>query len=613
MSKGEYVRFLGSPSASQLHENATFHYITTLTTINGSSKILSHLSSKELKRTKQEILSAVEDGAKRTLAVEVETTLEFVTGAGAYLPGLDDNFLTDRVVTFPIIHFVHFSLGGQVDQIRLFWDQGSLLKQIEVIGARGRNWPIKGGPDLVRLIASAESAISGSASSKNPSSTTSQPSNPDEVVITSRAPKLNGAYKHGQQPTSTLFNPLSSAEGNAQVAASPSKSSMKPPERDYSELFPGNEPGDSTVSTPIPDRTRPGQNIASTPNLPKAGGGQNYKPSRLFEEEDENAKTPEKNRGFVNADPSKYKHFDLSIGGDAPEPSPFKVSPQKYNHFEFGDGDDVPKAAPATKADDSNPIEFSNRESESTLGKVSPTTAAKHQSQWNFADFSTPAKPVIRGSRAQDARHFGWSYEDDDEPVESPIKRKTTAHPRRDAGTHFTITDIESPQKQADRPLPTNNRSTVSGLYSSQINSAEGGETSGPNEQRQRPLSTVTNVNAHRKVFDSHFSMEDESPAKPSAVDAAPGTPSKPTTTAMAGGGGHKKAVSMMNANWGLYDQSPKENRGINTAGDGMGGRKGATTKSWGFGEDDTEEITPSLRDLPKPKAKPVRSENWDF
>lgn len=37
------------------------------------------------------------------ICLDVETTLEFVTGGGAYLPGLDDNFLADRVVTFPIV------------------------------------------------------------------------------------------------------------------------------------------------------------------------------------------------------------------------------------------------------------------------------------------------------------------------------------------------------------------------------------------------------------------------------------------------------------------------------------------------------------------------------
>lgn len=41
--------------------------------------------------------------SENEICLDVETTLEFVTGGGAYLPGLDDNFLADRVVTFPIV------------------------------------------------------------------------------------------------------------------------------------------------------------------------------------------------------------------------------------------------------------------------------------------------------------------------------------------------------------------------------------------------------------------------------------------------------------------------------------------------------------------------------
>ncbi len=37
------------------------------------------------------------------LCLEVDTTLEFLTGGGAYLPGLEENFLADRIVTLPIV------------------------------------------------------------------------------------------------------------------------------------------------------------------------------------------------------------------------------------------------------------------------------------------------------------------------------------------------------------------------------------------------------------------------------------------------------------------------------------------------------------------------------
>lgn len=47
------------------------------------------------------MLSTVE--GESAICLDVETTLEFITGGGAYLPGLDDNFLSDRVVTFPMV------------------------------------------------------------------------------------------------------------------------------------------------------------------------------------------------------------------------------------------------------------------------------------------------------------------------------------------------------------------------------------------------------------------------------------------------------------------------------------------------------------------------------
>jgi len=98
-----YQQFLAAPKESALASNASLHYITTLVTLNGSAAIIKHLGtqSHELKKKEEKLLDAVESA--NALAVEVHTTVEFVTGGGSYLPGLDDNFLADRVVTFPIV------------------------------------------------------------------------------------------------------------------------------------------------------------------------------------------------------------------------------------------------------------------------------------------------------------------------------------------------------------------------------------------------------------------------------------------------------------------------------------------------------------------------------
>lgn len=98
-----YQQFLAAPKESALASNASLNYITTLTTLNSSAAIIKHLGiqSHDLKKKEEKLLDAVESA--NALAVEVHTTVEFVTGGGSYLPGLDDNFLADRVVTFPVV------------------------------------------------------------------------------------------------------------------------------------------------------------------------------------------------------------------------------------------------------------------------------------------------------------------------------------------------------------------------------------------------------------------------------------------------------------------------------------------------------------------------------
>jgi hypothetical protein len=98
-----FKQFLAAPNPAFLADNASIHYITTLVTLNSSSEIIKHLSllTHQLKKKEENFLDVIE--SENALAVEVETTIEFLTGGGPYLPGLDDNFLADRTVTFPIV------------------------------------------------------------------------------------------------------------------------------------------------------------------------------------------------------------------------------------------------------------------------------------------------------------------------------------------------------------------------------------------------------------------------------------------------------------------------------------------------------------------------------
>ena len=108
-----YQSFLASPSSSTLNDDASLNYITTLTTINGAAAIMKHHAAhqKVLAKRVEKVLGCVE--GSDALCLDVETTLEFLTGGGAYLPGLDDNFLVDRVVTFPMV--ITIRRGPQYD------------------------------------------------------------------------------------------------------------------------------------------------------------------------------------------------------------------------------------------------------------------------------------------------------------------------------------------------------------------------------------------------------------------------------------------------------------------------------------------------------------------
>ncbi len=101
--KSIYQSFLASPNPSALNNDASLNYITTLTTINTATAIMKHHAAHQKVLTKKEekVLSCIE--CDDALCLDVETTLEFITGGGAYLPGLDDNFLADRVVSFPMV------------------------------------------------------------------------------------------------------------------------------------------------------------------------------------------------------------------------------------------------------------------------------------------------------------------------------------------------------------------------------------------------------------------------------------------------------------------------------------------------------------------------------
>lgn len=98
-----YKQFLTAPSSSALVDNASLHYVTTTSSFTGATDIIKHLATvrNRINKKKEDALFAIE--SQNVLVFEAETTLEFVSSGGPYLPGMDDNFLADRTVYLPIV------------------------------------------------------------------------------------------------------------------------------------------------------------------------------------------------------------------------------------------------------------------------------------------------------------------------------------------------------------------------------------------------------------------------------------------------------------------------------------------------------------------------------
>ncbi|KAJ0294222.1 hypothetical protein COL922a_014171, partial [Colletotrichum nupharicola] len=192
---------------------------------------------------------------------------------------------------------------NQIQSVRVYWDQASLLKQVEVIGNRSRNWPVRDADKQTRLIrlASNSAPADNGAPQVKPSST----ANKDDVP---QAPPSPGK-KHIKDPyaADSLFDLISPSKDGAEPVRLPrAPASAKPPPREYNELFVGDEENDAPDATPSRSRTvapkagagknyRPSRIFdadevedlkEATPVAPKAGAGKNYRPSRIFDDDE---------------------------------------------------------------------------------------------------------------------------------------------------------------------------------------------------------------------------------------------------------------------------------------------------------------------------------------
>lgn len=178
--------------------------------------------------------------------------------------------------------------NGKISQIRIYWDQATMLRQVEAIGKSGRNWPIREGANQVELVQQSLAA---------------QASQVPNYPSASRADETQSSRQQDDY-TSRLFKTghEDMTRRNDHGDSVPIRESARPQQRNYNELFP-----DGT------SRQSP-QNMNA-----KIGAGQNFKPNRLFNADDYTVRQESPER--KPADPRRYEHFDMSQGDDRPSHS----------------------------------------------------------------------------------------------------------------------------------------------------------------------------------------------------------------------------------------------------------------------------------------------------
>lgn len=148
----------------------------------------------------------------------------------------------------------------------------------------------------------------------------------------------------------------------------------------------------------------------------------------------------------------------------------------------------------------------------------------------------------------------------------SPVRRPIVHKARPDADPHFEFVDDGTPEAKR-KPASTKGArgNKGQGLYEDHVtnttNDEDDGHATGDVKRALNDVTTAVKNENRSKDFGSHWEMDDNSPA-PDKNDAKQKQKQDSNT---------RKA---MTTNWDHYANSP-EGRGINIAGNGMGGRKG--------------------------------------
>lgn len=459
------------------------------------------------------------------------------------------------------MHIVAFDDQGKIAQIRQSWDQGALLKQIEVIGKTGRNWPIRDGSEQIKAITTCLSGGSQATTapaelphrSRGNSTNALRDPYASLEIFGSRDPAADAAATKvispyaGTRPRERSFNeilgdePYDEDDGSPSRGRSQSPSKVIAPKIGSSKKF---QPSRLFETEEEEEEDGRGRSHLSRPIAPKIGSSKKFQPNRLFdtEEQEEEEEGRERSRSQTqhiapkagsskNFQPSRLFEVD-EAEQDSPDAKPkndrfYRPNPKRFQHFDF-DGDDSQNAEEDVGA--------------GTPGGDRSRSRSKHDSSWSFDDFVTPQKSVpTRGIRRHDSRPVDEEAEDENRAH----GRRGPAKGRRDAQHHFEYSeDGEAVMAGSGQPA----------------------------------LGNITNLRDRKKTFDAQFTMTDE------PEDELTPQPRKVSED-------RKKAVKMMEANWAAVDVPPPrqdenlretapapgrklQNRGIAIAGDGMGSRK---------------------------------------
>lgn len=432
--------------------------------------------------------------------------------------------------------------------IQQSWDQGALLKQLDVIGKTGRNWPIRDSKEQIKLITK--------AGGKSGEPTSSQ------TVQRSRENSTNAL----RDPHATLHN-FNPREGEPDAPVSP-YSGTRPRQRTFEEIL-GDDPDPDSF-----EQESPSKSFGA-----KIGAGKNFQPSRLFEKPEDIPSEP-----------------DSPVDLKSP-PRFMKPHPTKYNHFDFVDGSDPANHPQAGVAfDDIKSKHRSQWDFQDFITPQKPKYGKSARQQevrhWgtdvNDIDES-PAKPAAHGKARRDAE-TQIELQDDGEgdlPSQRPGARPRGAMQNTGMGlyTNHLVTEDGSEPVQSPDPRALGNITNLthrSKIFDPHFEMAdEPSHQDAPKDTAPVPEDRKKAVNmmqANWKAYDeSPVQKENSKPAKNLSKDLRENGPNHRIKLGGDGMGNPKGGRG-----WSLGDESDEEKQPAPVP-----GRKGAAQKAsnnfWDF------------------------------